>query len=625
MPAKEYILQAAKKMKSIHFKIPFVFFMLLLLSLQLIGAYFIQQLEAEMLASFDEQVQVQTNYLMDAIQPILENDNLSEVERNQQLNETIRRFNNAILNEIQILDEDGFLMATGNPTMLSAIGRRSTSPEVEQALLSGGTQEKVYFDPNQNIRAKTFITPVTSRQSSGENIGLMVVDVNLETVYSQVQNIVTIFVTSSAVSLAFATVLSILVSTGITRPLQEMRDQAEKIAEGNYTGEVVVHAKDEIGELAETINYLSVRVKEAQETTESERKRLDSVLKHMTDGVIATDRRGKVIIINNRALEFLDMVQEEAIGQAVIEILNLKDRYTNRDLFDLPEAIYLNIDQVDEGESIIKAEVSAIQRESGFVSGLVVVLTDVTEHEKIEQDRRLFVSNVSHELRTPLTSVRSYSEALMEGAMSDPELSKSFLQVIQTETDRMIRMITNLLNLSRMDSDQLELNVEFVLFNDLINHILDRFDFMLKSEDYQDTNIRIVREFTDETVWVEIDTDRITQVVDNIMNNAIKYSPDGGDIYVRLMTTHNEVVLSIQDQGLGLPQKAIPHVFERFYRVDKARSRAQGGTGLGLAIAKEVVELHHGRIWVNSIEDKGSTFFIALPYEASMGEETWEI
>lgn len=277
----------------------------------------------------------------------------------------------------------------------------------------------------------------------------------------------------------------------------------------------------------------------------------------------------------------------------------------------------------DGQESIIKGEISVIQRESRYVSGLIWVLTDVTEREKIERDRRQFVSNVSHELRTPLTSVRSYSEALSDGALEDPKLAREFLDVIQRETDRMIRMISDLLNLSRMDSNRQEMNLELIDLSRLVDHILDRFDMMLSSEEYANKDYKILRELSDKPIWVEADQDRLTQIIDNILNNAIKYSPDGGNVTVRLMTTHNEALLSIQDQGLGIPQKAIPHIFERFYRVDKARSREQGGTGLGLAIAKEVVERLNGRIWVNSIENKGSSFYISLPYDPTIGEDEW--
>ena len=613
--------------KSIHFKIPVIFILTLLISLQIVGAYFIRSLETEMLTSFDDQLTSQTTFIIDNIQSVMEDEDLNEDEKETQVNSILRRFNNGSVLEIQLFDSNGFLLATSNPTSQAYIGQRTVDEDIEETLYTGIRSETSGYDSNQEIRIKKFVTPIFSTASSGAMIGILNVSANLETIYSQIQNIMSLFLIASGISLVFTTGLAMLISSQIINPLQKMRDQTKQIAEGNYSTTLDINSEDEIGQLAESINYLSVRVGDAQDLTEAERQRLDSVLRHMTDGVIATDRRGKITIINDRSLNILNKTQEEVIGESIIEALDLSDRFSFRELFDQHESILLNYAN-DEGETIIRAEYSVIQRESGFISGLVWVLTDITEHEKIERDRKQFVSNISHELRTPLTSVRSYSEALVDGAIKDEKVAVEFLNVIQTETDRMIRMISDLLHLSRMDAKQQVINRELIIFKDLVNHILDRFDMMLHSEDYEGKNYIIKRELMEEEVWVEIDQDKLIQVIDNIMNNAIKYSPDGGTIYVRLMSTHNQLVLSIQDQGLGIPQESIPHLFDRFYRVDKARSRAQGGSGLGLSIAKEEIELHNGTIWVNSIENKGTTFFISLPFEEFdsddwAGEDEW--
>ena len=279
----------------------------------------------------------------------------------------------------------------------------------------------------------------------------------------------------------------------------------------------------------------------------------------------------------------------------------------------------------DDHEQILKAFFSLIQRQTGYTAGLVCVLHDVTEQQRVDRERRQFVSNVSHELRTPLTSVRSYIEALNEGAWKDPEVAPEFLRVTQDETDRMIRMINDLLNLSRMDSGTVKLELELVNINELFSYILDRFDMMLaKNREEGKPQLTIKRDFTATSLWAEVDQDKFTQVIDNIMTNAVKYSPDGGTITCRLQQEGNNVVLSVADQGLGIPKKDIDHIFDRFFRVDKARSRAQGGTGLGLAISKEVIELLHGKIWVTSTEGKGSTFFISLPSEEYEEGDLWD-
>lgn len=297
---------------------------------------------------------------------------------------------------------------------------------------------------------------------------------------------------------------------------------------------------------------------------------------------------------------------------SILDLLGISEEYELRDLItNVPE---LTIDSQDEnGEYIsLRVRFALIRRESGFISGLVAVLHDTTEQDKEERERRLFVSNVSHELRTPLTSVKSYLEALDDGAISEP-VAPEFVKVSLTETNRMMRMVTDLLSLSRIDNETSQLDVELTNFTAFITFILNRFDKMKNQAG--EKKYDIVRDYPISPVWVEIDTDKMTQVLDNILNNAIKYSPDGGEIRVGMKTTDAQLIISISDEGLGIPKKDLPRIFDRFYRVDKARSRAQGGTGLGLAIAKEIIKQHKGFIWAKSEYGKGSTFTIVLPYD----------
>ncbi len=468
------------------------------------------------------------------------------------------------------------------------------------------------------------MVPLINTSGATNNLtGVVYIRANLESVYQNVNNITLIFVVAALIAITIGLFLAVLIARAITRPIEEMRQRTMQIARGDYSGQVQIYGDDELGQLAAAVNDLSVRVEESQELTESERRRLDSVLGYMTDGVLATDRRGRITIVNEMATDFLDLENDQIVGKSILDILDLRGSVTLRDLLENQDPEVLDL-STDEQDLILHASFALIQRESGFISGLVCVLHDVTEQQKIDQDRKRFVSNVSHELRTPLTSMKSYIEALVDGAWKDPNVAPNFLKVTQEETDRMMRMINDLLNLSRMDLGTARLDKEYVNLNELFNHILDRFDMILKNGEKSEKNYTIKRDFTRRDIWVEVDTDKIQQVLDNIMNNAIKYSPDGGIITCRLVETHNHVIMSITDQGLGIPKEAISHVFDRFYRVDKARSRAQGGTGLGLAISKEVVQMHGGRIWVESREGEGSTFYISLPYEPFEEGDAWE-
>ena len=404
--------------------------------------------------------------------------------------------------------------------------------------------------------------------------------------------------------------------------LKQINQKVKDLIAGDYSQVLDMQGSSEITNITNNLNDLSEVIRLTQENLEQESKRLHSILSYMTDGVLATNRRGKITMINDMAKKQLGVQKEDVLNKSILELLKIEDEYELRDLItQVPE---LMIDSQDaNGEYLsLRVRFALVRRESGFISGLVAVLHDTTEQEKEERERRLFVSNVSHELRTPLTSVKSYLEALDEGALSEP-VAPDFIKVSLDETNRMMRMVTDLLHLSRIDNETSHLDVELINFTAFITFILNRFD-QIRGQD-EEKKYELVRDYPITSVWIEIDTDKMTQVIDNILNNAIKYSPDGGKITVTMKTTDDQMILSISDQGLGIPKQDLPRIFDRFYRVDRARSRAQGGTGLGLSIAKEIIKQHKGFIWAKSEYGKGSTFTIVLPYDKdAVKEEVWE-
>ena len=405
--------------------------------------------------------------------------------------------------------------------------------------------------------------------------------------------------------------------------LRQLNAKIKDLIAGDYSEVVDMQGSPELTDMTNSINDLSEVIRLTHENLEQETKRLTSILSYMTDGVLATNRRGQIIMVNEMAAKQLNVNPDEVLNTSILDLLSLGDDYDLRSLItEVPE---LTIDSQDEnGEYIsLRVRFALIRRESGFISGLVAVLHDTTEQDKEERERRLFVSNVSHELRTPLTSVKSYLEALDDGALSEP-VAPDFVKVSLNETNRMMRMVTDLLSLSRIDNETSQLDIELTNFTAFITFILNRFD-KIKSQSQEDTKkYELIREYPITPIWVEIDTDKMTQVIDNILNNAIKYSPDGGKIKVGMRTTDAQLIISISDEGLGIPKKDLPRIFDRFYRVDKARSRAQGGTGLGLAIAKEIVKQHKGFIWAKSEYGKGSTFTIVLPYDKDAIKDDWD-
>jgi len=404
--------------------------------------------------------------------------------------------------------------------------------------------------------------------------------------------------------------------------LKQLNQKIKDLIAGDYSQVLDMLGNTEITNITNNLNDLSEVIRLTQENLEQESKRLHSILSYMTDGVLATNRRGQITMINDMAKRQLGVESDDALNQNILELLKIEDEYELRDLITQSPEMMIYSQNVNAEYISLRVRFALIRRESGFISGLVAVLHDTTEQEKEERERRLFVSNVSHELRTPLTSVKSYLEALDEGALYEP-VAPDFIKVSLDETNRMMRMVTDLLHLSRIDNETSHLDVELINFTAFITFILNRFDKM-RSQD-EDKKYELVRDYPINSVWIEIDTDKMTQVIDNILNNAIKYSPDGGKITVSMKTTDDQMILSISDQGLGIPKEDLPKIFDRFYRVDKARSRAQGGTGLGLAIAKEIIKQHNGFIWAKSEYGKGSTFTIVLPYDNdAVKEEVWE-
>lgn len=593
-----------------------------MLTLECVGAVFVRQLEHQNLNTFKQTIEL-PSYVDNSLSEQLVNTNHKKA--NQKIRKILAEVNNNNISEIRVIDSQGVVRGTSNFDNRNMIGQKTTEQMVKATLVNNRSHTENVYDNSNHTRYYVNIIPLVDN-SNNNVVGVVYLRASLESVYSNINSITLIYLSAALITIVIGLLLAIIISQEITRPIEEMRKQTLRIARGDFSGQVRVMGNDELGQLAGAVNNLSVRVEEAQESSDSERRRLDSVLSHMSDGVLATDRRGNVTIVNNMALQLLEVEHDdELIGKSIINVLDIRHDYTVRQLVNSKQKEMI-LDMSNSGSNLIlNAYFSPIQRESGFVSGLVCVLRDVTSQQKEEQERKEFVSNVSHELRTPLTSVKSYVEALSDGAWQDKEIAPQFLKVVQDETERMIRMINDLLSLSRMDAGTTKLNLEYVNINELFNYILNRFDMIIKKEeDPKKKKYTIERFFTKKDLWVEIDTDKFTQVIDNIMNNAIKYSPDGGVITARLLETHNHVIMSISDQGLGIPRKDLSHIFDRFFRVDKARSRKQGGTGLGLAISKEVVNMLGGQIWVDSVEGKGSTFYISLPYVPYEEGDEWD-
>lgn len=613
----ERLMHKMRFFQSVQFKLVIMYLLLIIVAMQVIGAYFVRELEGQLEKNFQDSITNSITLLdYNAREEIIKNSDNS-VKLQNDIRELLVDYSRASSNliEVRIVDDKGKILGTSNLNNQGIVGQKSNDPLVKRTLSLGTTSEDKIYKDESNKNNRVWVN-VSSIKNKGQVIGAIYLVADIESVYKQVDDITNIFITGTLIAMIITAVLGILLSRTITKPIIEMKRQAYAMARGNYSRKVKVYGVDEIGELADSFNTLTKRVQEAQAMTEGERRKLSSVLAYMTDGVIATDRRGKVIHINTPAEKMLRVKHESANGRSIIDVLDIGDTYQFEDLMEVDGSLTMDRSTLDK-PYVLRANFSVIQRETGFNNGVIAVLHDITDQEKVDQERRDFVSNVSHELRTPLTSMHSYLEALSDGAWEDKEIAPRFLEVTQNETERMIRLVNDLLKLSRMDGGREQLEKSFVNFTDFFNHIIDRFEMMKKE------TIMFKRHIPREPVIIEIDEDKVMQVLDNIISNANKYSPDGGRISFYLKKFEDEIEVSIADEGLGVPDEDLANVFDRFFRVDKARSREMGGTGLGLAIAREVIEAHGGRIWAERNKTKGTIIKFTLPY-SDLPEDDWE-
>ncbi|MBQ1504185.1 MAG: HAMP domain-containing protein [Oscillospiraceae bacterium] len=401
-------------------------------------------------------------------------------------------------------------------------------------------------------------------------------------------------------SMLFAVLLSFLLSKTMTTPIENITRGAARLASGDFDSYIEVHSDDEIGVLTQTFNNMGRQIRDTMQSVEEERNKLNTLFLHMTDGVASFDSQGNVLSMNPAA--------EQMLGVEYDETLTFSKLLPGVEKPDgSQEVTAVDYTSADRAFQIFFAFLSTTDE----ADGLMAVIHDVTEQYRLEQVRREFIANVSHELRTPLTSIKSYTETLLDTPDLPAEMSEKFLGVINNEADRMVRIVKDLLTLSRLDYGRLEINYSRFPVDKLMGGVYDAMLFEARNHNHE-----LLLELDDPLPSIEGDRERIEQVVVNIVSNSIKYTPNGGQIVMTASNIENGVRISVQDNGIGIPKEDLPRLFERFYRVDKARSRERGGTGLGLAIAQEIVKLHGGTIEVESEFGKGTKMTVTLPLKA---------
>ncbi|ULG71966.1 cell wall metabolism sensor histidine kinase WalK [Macrococcus brunensis] len=619
----KYIQSFIKKLQSLHIKLVVVYVLLIIIGMQIIGLYFTNNLEKELTENFKDNVERQVKQVAYDINETYKENNDDNTERKIQsiIDDYTSRSGvgeaRSDIDEIRFINTNELIIATSKVSDNVSIDQKNKDTQIQKALSLGQSNDQIQLKEEGTSKKRVWVKNETIKVNN-EVVGVIHVESSIETVYQQLDKINQIFIIGTGLSLLITALLGFFIARTITKPISDMRNQALEMSKGNYTNRVKVYGSDEIGELALTFNNLAKRVQEAQANTESEKRRLDSVITHMSDGVIATDRRGRVRIVNDMALRMLAVNQDDIEGRHVLDVLKMEEHYSLEELQENSGGVIIDI--AGEYPLIVRASFSTIIQETGFITGYIAVLHDVTEQHHVENERREFVANVSHELRTPLTSMRSYIEALEEGAWQNPELAPQFLSVTREETDRMIRLVNDLLQLSKMDNSNENINRELIDFNMFIHKIINRFEMS------EGKSATFIRDIPKAGIFVEIDPDKMTQVFDNVISNALKYSKGKKrvEFHVKQNMLFNRMTIQIKDNGIGIPRNKVDKIFDRFFRVDKARTRTMGGTGLGLAISKEIVEAHNGRIWANSQENQGTSVYITLPCEV-LDDGDWDV
>ncbi|MDP3791867.1 MAG: ATP-binding protein [Candidatus Omnitrophota bacterium] len=503
-----------------------------------------------------------------------------------------------------IISPDGIV--TGDSELagsdLRDVENHMKRPEIQDALKREFGESK-RFSTTRKTHMLYMATPLGENGSMGF-LRLAMPLSEIELIELKIQKIIAV---ALVLAIILTLILGAIISIMISKPLSEMSDVAKQMAKGNFSKRIYKQSNDEIGALAEALNYMAEEVENKAGKISYEEAKLDAVISSMFEGVILTDKSGNIIMINP-SLRKLFFIDSSAEGKRLIEVVR------NNDIQDMVDrimreknALITEIATNTPEEKIVRISGVPIIK-NGTMEGIILVFHDITELKRLERVRQDFVANVSHELRTPLSNIKGYSETLLGGAIEDKPHAMDFINIIYRESDRLAKLIDDLLDISRIESGKMKMVLLSIDSKIVVTKVLE----ILKKSAH-DKSINITIDIPGNLPKVLADESRLTQAVLNLMDNAIKYTPKEGSIKIHGSQDNGFVKLDVSDTGIGIPEKDLPRIFERFYRVDKARSRELGGTGLGLSIVKHIIQAHGGEVWVKSAPGNGSIFSFTIP------------
>lgn len=570
----------------------------------IVGVFIIQQFEEYHLNIVSENL---TKLAREGLIQSMESfENLDDSK--EEIQQNIDQWAKGLQEEIFIVNLDFEIIAKSNNAKSSNNPNSNSALDTLDDLLlvdarNGQIAEKNVIIKESGISAKNMAFPI------GKPVkGILYLRADLTDIYKTLHDSKWILTEATLLALGITVVLGFLIARSVTEPIMDVTIKAAKMAKGDFNQTVEVKSDDEIGQLAAMFNYVRDKLNLTLSQISSEKSKLETILSYMADGLIAINNEGQIIHANPTAMHMLGLSQEDVQNKPYDVIMkNLNEKLTMT-YIEQHYPDWIGRESIRLDDSILHARYAPFKNEKGEKAGIVMVIQDITERQKLDNMRKEFVANVSHELKTPLTSIKSYAETLLEGALEDRPIAEHFLKVINNEADRMNRLVQDLLQLSRLDYKRVNWKKRETDLVKLMENAVLKMTITAKNKKQE---VSFVKD--EEEIIGVIDADRIEQVLLNILSNAIKYTPDGGKIKISLDQQEDQGIIKIIDNGIGIPEKDIPRLFERFYRVDKARSRELGGTGLGLAIAKQIVEAHQGKIQISSKEGEGTEVTMILP------------
>ncbi|MDF2950122.1 MAG: sensor histidine kinase [Sedimentibacter sp.] len=593
--------------KSIRWRFILIYFLLVFLSMSIVGIYIVDQLEDIQLEMNRKNMEERIKSILnssDALKTKKWDESIDEIQEN--INSTQISYNENVY--IILNDEKKTIIAGSAEDLIGQSAFNST--QINNYILTKSLDGNVEHiaPPDQLEGAENSENPSLYHmsypvKSDGNIRGYIYLSNNVEYIYDTVNKSKEIMTQATMIALTLTIFLGLILSSSITAPIKELTIKAKQMSQGDFEQKVNVKSNDEIGQLGTMFNFLIDQLKKSMSSLQQEKSKMETTFKYMADGVLTVDTEGNIIHANPVAINLLSLTNEDEKYDDIV--IKLKESML---LNNLKIKSYHGTEILEKNDETYNVDYAPFMNNKNEIGGVIIVFKNITEQYKIDKLQREFVANVSHELKTPITTIKSYAETLLDGALEEKQLAEDFLNVINSESDRMSRLVSDLLRLSRMDYEQTKWKKEKLNLGEMINQTAKKLSIQAKNK-----NITMHIKTISDDMNILFDRDGFEQIILNIAGNAIKYTSEQGNVWIDAYRENGNINISIMDDGIGIPKEDLARVFERFYRVDKARSRELGGTGLGLSIAKQIAEAHDSTLSINSELNKGTEIIITIP------------